>query len=252
MKTETLAVLTPPRGSTLRLASPRDDDGLGRSLEGLNPATPARRPLQWQEVCEFAEWLAGIKASQIIGKAGLRRSDFEDVRQSLLLYVIEHLGEYDPRRGLPQAFASMLITTAVAMLLRRRRQMKRGGGRPPMSLDAIAGSHNPGPVQFSSDARSRRLGLLPRDDQDATDERLDLAAAVSSLRGDLRALASLFAQGHTVASIARLSGRSRRHVYRDVDALRSHLTCAGLNPGAEDVLAAVPPSAAENVGQAIL
>lgn len=144
------------------------------------------------------------------------------------MYVIERLGEYDPRRGLPQAFVAMLITTAVAMLLRHRRQKRCRGGRPPASLDWIAGNHDPDAEPISSAARGRRLGLLSRDAQDATHERLDLAAALSSLQGNLQALASLFSQGHTVTSIARLSGRSRRAVYRDVDANREYMVDWGV------------------------
>lgn len=72
---------------------------------------------RWAEIRPFAESLVGAKARQIIGKAGLRRSDLEDIRQQLLLYVVEHLAEYDRRRGTPEAHVTMLITTAVAMLL---------------------------------------------------------------------------------------------------------------------------------------
>lgn len=193
----------------------------------------------WDQTREFAEWFAGFKAKQIIGKAGLLRSDFEDVRQHLLTYVVEHLAEYDPRRGLPEAFASMLITTAVAMLLRRRRQKRYHGGKPPESFDSNAGSHDPDVEPLSSEARGRRLGLQPCDPQDAVDTRMDLADAMASLPLDLRALACLLVQGQTEASVARLSGRSRRQVHYEVEAIREQLECFGLGVALTGVAASV-------------
>jgi hypothetical protein len=185
-------------------------------------------PRQWAEIRVFAESLAGEKARQIIGKAGLRRSDLEDVRQQLLLYVVSHLPRYDPRRGTPEAHVTMLIKTAVALLLRGRRLHKHGRGKPTASLDAGAD----GQRAFSDLSRAdhgRRLGRHPHDETDLIESRLDFAEAAGSLPTDLQILASLLLQGQTTSSVARLTDQSRRRVRARVEAIRAHLKRYGLH-----------------------
>lgn len=153
----------------------------------------------------------------------------EDVRQQLLLYLVGHVGDYDGRRGTPERHAAMLITTAVALLLRDRRLQKHGGGRPPASLDVVTNGQRPADEYLSPADYGRRLGREPRAERDAMEMRLDLADAVGSLPAALQALASLLLQGQTVASAARLAGRSRGQVHRDVEAIRAHLKRYGLH-----------------------
>lgn len=176
----------------------------------------------------FAESFAGEKARQIIGKAGLRRSDLEDVRQQLLLYVVSHLPGYDPRRGTPEAHVTMLLTTAVAMLLRERRAQKRGGGRSPAPLDELTHNERPDGECLSTTDAGRRLGCESGDVLETADLRFDLGDAVASVPLRLRSVVYLLACGETVASIARLPGRSRRRVYNDIHAVEAHLRSCGL------------------------
>lgn len=186
--------------------------------QAVGPGVDAR---QWAEIRPFAESLVGVKARQIIGKAGLRWSDLQDIRQELMLYLVGRLGDYDQRRGPAEAHATMLVTTAVAMLLRRRRVQARG--RSPVSLDAMSDQERLIDWHLSPADHGRRLGLRPRAEQDLAEIRMDLADAMASLPEDLRALSCLLVQGQTEASVARLSGRSRRQVHKEVEAIRSHL-----------------------------
>lgn len=228
MKTETFAVPTSTHGLHLHLAPPRDGDSQSRSASVRDREMGGSTLRLWEEIRALAVWLAGRKARQIMGKAGLRPSDIEDVRQHLLMYVVEHLGAYDSRRGPPEVYVAMLITTAVAMLLRHRRTMKHGGGRPPESLEVIDGSHDPDVEPISTRVGGRRLGRELCDPEDSVDTRMDLAEAMASLPLDLRALACLLVQGQTEASVARLYGRSRRQVHYDVEAIREQLMgCRG-------------------------
>lgn len=85
---------------------------------------PAKRPFdarQWAAMRPFAESLASVKTRQLVGKAGLKVTDQDDIKQQLLLYMIQRLHAHDRSRGIPEAFISMLIKTAVALLLRERR-----------------------------------------------------------------------------------------------------------------------------------
>lgn len=212
-------------GGTGRLDSPRTPASTSHtrprdSAAGKSDRGDARR---WAEIRPFAESLAGSKARQIIGKAGLRWSDLEDIRQQLLLYVVEHLADYDGRRGTPEAHVTMLITTAVAMLLRERRAWKRGNGRPSVSLDAVTNWERPADEYLSPANSGRRLGDDHCAEHDSMDLRIDMVEAVGMLPSQLRTLAHLLARGQTVASVARLADCSRRRVYDDVYALQCHL-----------------------------
>lgn len=206
------------------------DRGGGSGAHSHPGAQAVRRavdPRQWAEIRLFAESLVGVKARQIIGKAGLRWSDLQDIRQDLLLYLVGRLSEYDRRRGPVEAHATMLITTAVAMLLRRRRAQARG--KPPVSLDGTSDQERMTAWHLSPTDRDRRLGVRPRATQDFAEIRMDLADAMASLPADLRALSCLLVQGETEASVARLSGRSRRQVHKEVEAIRAHLEGCGLH-----------------------
>ena len=117
----------------------------------------------------------------------------------------------------------MLITTAVALLLRDRRRQRHGGGKAPTSIDAPTDGLCLLAGDLSYTDNGRRLGVCARVERDAMEIRLDLADAVDSLPAHLQALARLLSQGETEASVKRLTGRSRRQVRHDVEAIRACL-----------------------------
>jgi len=212
--------------------------GLARSMEEQGRRRPgpdreaAKQPFdarQWAAVRPIAESLASIKASQLVGKAGLKVTDQDDIKQRLLLYVIEHLHAHDQSRGIPAAFVAMLITTAVAMLLRERRSIKRGGRKLTLSLDAITKDDRTLNDHITLATSWRRLGVVRPDERQMIDVRVDIAGAIQAVPEHLLPLVDQLAKGETIAAVARKTGRSRRRVFRDLDALRAHLEPFGLH-----------------------
>lgn len=186
----------------------------------------AKRPFdaqQWAAVRPFAESLASIKARQLVGKAGLKATDQDDIKQQVLLYVIERLHAHDRSRGIPEAFVSMLISTAVALLLRERRSIKRGGRKVTLSLDAITTADRLLNDHLTRATSWRKLGVVRPEERQVIDMRVDIADAIQAVPEHLLPLVDELAKGETVAAVARKTGRSCRRVFRDLDALRAHL-----------------------------
>jgi hypothetical protein len=123
----------------------------------------------------------------------------------------------------------MLITTAVALLLRERRSMKRGGRKLTLSLDAITKDDRPLNDHLTPASSWRRLGVVRPEERQVIDVRVDIADAIQAVPEHLLPLVDQLAKGETLASVARKTGRSRRRIYTDLRALRSHLEPYGLH-----------------------
>lgn len=150
-----------------------------RGLDPANPIDPA---------------VAAVirrKASRLVGRAGLRVQDREDVEQQLTLRVLEREGAFDPRRGTWRAFVRRVVDRHGENLVRARRAAKRyAGPLEPLTEEAAAGD---GGV----DAR-----VLAG----------DVAVAIAALPDGLRRVAELVRAG-TVADAARALGIARATVY---------------------------------------
>jgi DNA-directed RNA polymerase specialized sigma24 family protein len=61
-----------------------------------------------------------IEIAEITGRHG----DVEDFRQEILVYLVRRAPTYNPDRGKPTTFISMITTTAKKRMLRRMRRAK--------------------------------------------------------------------------------------------------------------------------------
>lgn len=84
---------------------------------------------------QYAQQLVPIKARQLIGRAGYRRADVEEIQQDLFLYLHVHTDDYDPQRGAVTTFIARLVDACIAMMLRDRRRAKRATGFLLQSID---------------------------------------------------------------------------------------------------------------------
>jgi len=76
----------------------------------------------FETVQEYVRWLVSRKSKQLVGKAGLTKSDREDIEQELTLHLLERWDHYDPSRGSERTFVARVIDNEVARLLRDRRR----------------------------------------------------------------------------------------------------------------------------------
>ncbi|MBP3954870.1 hypothetical protein J8F10_06185 [Gemmata sp. G18] len=144
------------------------------------------------------------KADRMVGGAGLRPQDREDIEHELVLRVLAQRDRFTEGRGTWPAFVWCVVERAGNNVLRARRRVKRAGA--PGALPASAAC---------------------RGDPDDLARAIDLADALAALPPDLRDLAHRLVTD-TVADIARAWGLSRTTVHARVEELRARLAAREL------------------------
>ena len=96
--------------------------------------------LSRQEVVSdpFTITLIRIKARQLCRRSDFSRSDYDDLRQDMRLYLIKKAHLFDPVRGNIEAFVTKALNTWVAIQLRYRNSEKRRESYKTVSLERTA------------------------------------------------------------------------------------------------------------------
>jgi DNA-directed RNA polymerase specialized sigma24 family protein len=154
---------------------------------------------------DFARRLIKRKARQLVGWAGLRLQDVPDIEQEIAARLLRGLRQFDPDRAPRDAFVRHLVDNAVATLLRDRRAGKR---RVPTWT---------GPATPADEVLDHTNARIARDRELAADVQLVL----DRLPARVRSLAERLMAGDSKAAAARLLGRKRTTLYREVGLLRA-------------------------------
>ncbi len=179
----------------------------------------------------FTVTLIRIKARQLCRRSDFSRSDYDDIRQGMRLYLLEKAHLFDPVRGNLEAFVTKAINTWVGMQLRYRERDKRRESYKAVSLERT-------PVECDGDVTTLGQVLLEEDGRRLTQtdplssvEQFELREAVQhamqNVQPEDRAIL-IHAAEHGVASAARAFSRSRRQVLNVLARARVHFEKAGL------------------------
>jgi RNA polymerase sigma factor (sigma-70 family) len=169
-----------------------------------------------------SDWRAvRCKASRLVGKAGLRPHDREDIEQDLVLRLWRSKRTFDPALGCHGAFVATVLDRAANSLLRLRSSRKRGINRPHRSLTVRPGNSD----APEGAAMSRSTACSSH--ESAVDLAHDVSAIIGQLPPDLRELAESL-KYHSVTDIARRVGISRSTVYTRLGAIRAAFAAAGM------------------------
>ena len=183
---------------------------------------------------DYAKRLIRIKARQLIGRAGLRACDREDIEQELTLRLLEQAQRFDPARGSLHTFVARVLDSAAAMLLRHRRRLKRAAGYRAASLEAAGDRGDTEPhclrdVLSEADLR-RHTGTPPSDALDGLERTEALDHVLRRMPPRLRDVCRRLAASNASA-VARQMGISRRQLRKLVAEVRRYFEDAGLgNP----------------------
>jgi len=186
----------------------------------------------------FARTLIKVKAAQLCRRSDFSRSDYDDLRQGMVVYLLEKSHLFDPSRGTLEAFVTNALNTWVKMELRFRARTKRRGNLDALSLDTAA-------IEFNGETDTLDAIVGEADQQRRTHssstssvEAIDLADAVdyamSRLSDDERDLLRHVAE-HGVLGAAREWSRrsgasvSRRQIEKAVARMRHRFEDAGLD-----------------------
>ena len=74
---------------------------------------------------DFALDMVNLKAAELVGKAGFTADDFEDIRQDMLLDLMERLAKYDPSKSSFKLFVTCAIDRKVQNMIRYREEAKQ-------------------------------------------------------------------------------------------------------------------------------
>ena len=162
------------------------------------------------------------KARQLVGRAGFRPGDREDIEQELALRLWQGLRNFNPEAGSPGAFAATVLSRAAHSLLRRRNCRKRGKGHVHLSL---ATEYEDSEGNVTGDQADLVLSSADRPHEVAFDLAHDVDVVLSQLPSHLRQLAEDL-KHESVSQIARRAGVSRSTIYTRIAELRSAFLAA--------------------------
>ena len=181
----------------------------------------------------FTVTLIRIKARQLCRRSDFSRSDYDDLRQDMRLYLLEKAHLFDPVRGNIEAFVTNAVRTWVAMRLRYRKRHKRSESYKAVSLERTT-------VECDGDITTLGAVLLEEDGRRLTRtypisavEHFELREAIEhAMRGlepdDRALLIQVAARG--ITSTAKSLGVSWRQVDNAMTRIRALFEKAGLGP----------------------
>jgi len=194
----------------------------------MTEAAPMRRSIPPTELQVFL-LEANTVARRLRRKLWMSHHDVDDLRQDLLTDLVARFPAFDPSRGMPGAFAGVVMANRAKRITQRVVNQRRIFGTVPISLDEL--SHAGGAVT-RGDLVSQDQGLAATlgyrvDPITQVEDRIDLERAFSKLTEKSRRLAIDLFWG-SPHQLAKAGKGSRSELYRQRHDLRLELMAAGL------------------------
>jgi len=177
-------------------------------------------PNLYDELGDYARDLIKNKARMLVGKAGFRASDLEDLEQELALDLFARLPKYNPERARRTTFMAMVVDHKLSALLDERHAQCRDWRMCRESLDECSACED-----GASRADALADASVPTSDDLALE--IDLQRALETLPPDLRELWDLLLDSN-INRVARQTGIPRTTIYAKRERLRKALREAGL------------------------
>jgi len=169
-----------------------------------------------QKRCEltyYALELVHHKARQLVGKAGYTQDDVDDIKQDLIVDLLERLPQFDPAKATYNTFVARLVERKISNLLRDRQAEMRDHRREVCSLNEEIDTGEDEPVQrlttISQDDQDIRTGKYARPAEERAHLQLDMDSVLDGLTPELRQVAEML-QTKSVSQVARELGIPRR------------------------------------------
>jgi RNA polymerase sigma-70 factor, ECF subfamily len=190
----------------------------------------------YEGVDEFAVRLIKRKVRRLVGQAGFREADRQDLEQELVLDVIERLSRFDPRRSKRETFITRLVEHHIASLIEARKAGVRDYRKEAGSLDELApvgeGAGGDLPPILRGGDYVRRAISEARREEELRQLRVDLEGVVSRLpegsRFDLLSLCRRL-ETKSVSGVAKELGVPRSTIYEAIQEVRAEFKRAGLD-----------------------
>jgi RNA polymerase sigma-70 factor, ECF subfamily len=172
-----------------------------------------------QKQCELTDYALETvhhKARQLVGKAGYTKDDVDDIKQDLIVDLLERLPRFDPAKATYNTFVACVVERKISNMLRDRQAERRDRRREDCSLNDEIDDGDEVPVQrlatMSQDKHDIRTGKYPRSAEEREHLRLDIETVLASLPPHLRRAAELL-QSLPTAQVAREMGVAHATFY---------------------------------------
>jgi RNA polymerase sigma-70 factor (ECF subfamily) len=162
----------------------------------------------------FAFNMVNIKATHLVRSAGFPLDEIEDIKQDMLLDLLERLPKFDPSKSNFKLFVTCVIDRKARNLIRHRQSEMRDRRREECSLnDEVRLGINQDPVQrytlMDNDDADIRIGRHRQTAEERHHLQMDVEEVLEKLPAELRRAAELL-QTMSVTQAARAMGVPRR------------------------------------------
>lgn len=180
---------------------------------------------------EFTARFIRAKVRQLIGRAGIRESDRDDLLQDFALDLIQRRKNFDPEAATWQAFVVVVCENRYATILEHRRAAKRSRDREGGSLNQPVRTECGGQADLGStvtDAQHElRTGRRRRSPEESADLALDIANVLERLPSHLREICEHMKHA-SKSAVNRHLGVSTGAFYELIAQIRQRFEQAGL------------------------
>jgi len=174
---------------------------------------------------KYAASMIKHKARQLVGKAGLTKSDQPDIEQALMIDLLHRMKHFNPAKGKKTTFIARVVERHISTILQARFAQCRdwrkchslnytidnGEGRQTEMIDLL-----------SYDEESQSIG-----DVELASLKMDVERVLDTLPDDLKDLCRKL-QDNNMAEIAREMGVPRSTLYAQLTRIRKVFREAGL------------------------
>ena len=184
-----------------------------------------------EESIAYAKKVIECKARQLVGQAGLRESDVEDLQQEMWADLLRRLTWFESDRAKAKTFIARVVSHRVSAILRHRSGMGRDYQRNAGSLSEETEDADGRMVEraqlITEDAHDLRTGVETRPALEQMELVSDVGTVLASLPAPLREFCELL-KTESMSSAARKLGISRREARARLDAIRNRFEEANL------------------------
>jgi len=171
-----------------------------------------------------------IKSRGLIGKAGFMPGDFEDIRQEIILDLLQRLPNYDPEKSSRHTFINDLVDNKVARIFEERSAAQRDYHFAPAPLVETENEHK----SLTSDYEPVTEKLLPWNrglrilsEFELFELREDIIRVLEKLPSNLRDICIMLMQDN-ICTVAVETGIPKSTLIDHLKKIRNHFEISGL------------------------
>lgn len=188
---------------------------------------------RYDGIDEYAVRQIATKAAALVGVAGFRGYDYQDLQQELAIQLVQKLRQFDAKRGSLRAFVNVVVKTKSLNIIEAQTMDKRDYRRCVGSTNDLITNNNGEQSErmerFDTESSMYSLYRTPnRTCEERRDLACDLHTATSQWPPRLGRLCQALMATDTMADARRLTNTPRGALERQLREARDRLEQAGL------------------------